>query len=61
MSDKQFEITARVTLRTTVTVDADTEEEALAKFEAMDWADDGFSGAEIIDWHNVSRPTKIYL
>jgi hypothetical protein len=46
----QYHIPARVTLRTTVIVEANSMAEALKKFNALDWEDDGFSNAATVDF-----------
>lgn len=58
--DTQFEVRACVTLHVTVTIDALTGDEALEKFGAMDWADDGLSGAETVNYRALGQPIKVY-
>lgn len=55
---KQFEIQATITTNTTVTVDAETAEEAIERFEAGDWADDGFG--EKVNIQRRSMPKQSY-
>ena len=58
MSDRQFEVLARIVFRTTVTIDADSPEEARVKFNTCDWADDGLNGAEMTDYLTLG-PFKV--
>ena len=50
----RFETSADITLRTTITVEADSEDEAREKFKQADWIDDGCASwaatMEMVDW-----------
>lgn len=56
---KQFAIQMTLTYRSTVTVEADDEEQALAKAQAVEFVDDGMSGAELTDWAAHGRPQDV--
>jgi hypothetical protein len=58
MSVKQYTINCRVEYNATVVVDADTPEEALARFSDMDWADDGHNGAELVNFSATGKPRE---
>lgn len=49
---------ARIAERTFVSVDAETEEEALQKFKDMDWLDGWAEIGEIVDWKIAGRFKK---
>lgn len=60
MAETQYEVRARLEYTTTVTVNAETAEEAKAKFEAMDWADDGIDRASCANWVAQGEPVESY-
>jgi len=47
-----------LTYRTTVTVEAETASEAIAKANECHWDDDGMGAAELVDWEvrGAARP-----
>lgn len=57
----QFTISARLDFNTTVTVEADTAEEALLKFDRGEFVDDGMGGAEMVDWDQNGQPKALLL
>ena len=50
----KFQTTADITLRATITVEADNEDGARAQFKAVEWVDDGMATwaptMELVDW-----------
>jgi hypothetical protein len=54
----QYEVEARLVLRARVTVEAASAEEARAKFDAMNWIDNGFDAAEVSDWEATGTPRR---
>ena len=50
--------TASVTERCLVTVEAETEEEAIEKFNACEWEDGSAENGEIVDYEIVGRFKK---
>ena len=52
----QYEIKCWILHRSTVTVEAHSEEEAIEKFNSLDWIDDGLSGVTISDFKMLEKP-----
>ncbi len=51
-----WSVAMRITLRTSITVEAATAEEARAKADSGDWEDDGYPYAERVDWQTQGAP-----
>ena len=49
---------ARLTERVFVTVKAETHDEAIKKFEDMEWEDGSGENGEVVDWELISNFTK---
>ena len=56
---KQFEIRAKVKFLATILVEAENEDEALEKFNKLDWISDDMDVAEIVDFAATSKPKLI--
>ena len=54
----QWSIAAELTFNTTVIIEAESAEEAKAKFDACDFEDDGLPAAELINWHARGKPKE---
>ena len=52
----KFEISARISYDTVVTVDAESADEAMEKFKELEWADDGLALASVSDREAKSAP-----
>ena len=52
---RQWSVSARVEYDTTITVEAETAEEAMQKANDRDWIDAGEAGASLADFHITSR------
>ncbi len=52
----QYSVSMRLEYDATVTVEAETVEEAKAKAEAGEFVDDGMAGAALANWEVRSKP-----
>lgn len=55
---KTFAITATLSIRTTVYVEAVNAEEAMAHFDACHWVNDDRESGELTDWKSHSDPKE---
>lgn len=55
---KQYTLSMRLEFDTTVTVEATSEDEAMAKAKAGDFVDDGMPGASMCNWEVSSRRAR---
>ena len=56
----EYIITMDLTFRSTVTIMAESENDALAKAKEWQVDDDGMAGAELVDWQTIgSTPRKV--
>ena len=55
---RKWAIQARIKLRTTVYIEAETADEAKDKFEDLDWLDDDRISGEVIGWDATAKPIE---
>lgn len=57
----EYTILARITFRTTVVVEADSETEALEQFADGMWEFEEPDSGEAVDWEPLGRPQEVVI